>query len=224
MLYYNGTDHATLSTFANERTCLLHVNQGNPRRQLQQQYINQILRVEEVPDTARVLKEYPASELLWEEVALLARIGAVLSEDYLLADVDIRFADISHGVTILVTGGGASVHVILARNSGLVRPVLETYKTAREVFTGFVKDFVRNHLYQRLINFIPSSTREGADALARTLQRNRELYRLEERDLGGLEALLGDLIAGEKTLAEVLETAQERRPCAGTEREPGTSR
>jgi molecular chaperone HtpG len=76
------------------------------------------------------------------------------------------------------------------------------------VFGGFVKDFVRNHLYQRLREYIPSSTREGVDALAKLLQRNRELYRYEESDLGDLEPLLGDYLTGEKSLAEVLITAR----------------
>jgi molecular chaperone HtpG len=50
-------------------------------------------------------------------------------------------------------------------------------------------------------------TREGVDALARALQKNRELYRYEESELGDIEPLLGEYLAGDITLAQVLSAA-----------------
>lgn len=207
--YYGGHDQAILQTFASPQSCLLHLSPGNPRRQLQHRYLTQTLRLKEVPDNATVIKEYRPTELTIEEASLLARVTATLSEDYLLSDVTIQFADISHGVQVLVSKeGDPPLRLWLARGGTVIQPVLRTYRDAYSVFGGFVKDFVRNHLYQRLANFIPSSTREGADALARLLQRNRELYRYEESELGDLESLLGDFLAEEKSLAEVLTAAR----------------
>jgi molecular chaperone HtpG len=136
------------------------------------------------------------------------RVASTLSEDYLLPNVDVRFAEISHGVTILVEKRADVVVILLARRSSIVEPVLKCHRTAYEVFGGFVKDFVRVHLYQRLSQFIPSSTREGADALFKILQRNRELFRYEESELGDLEPLLADYLSGNKTLGDVLKDAK----------------
>jgi molecular chaperone HtpG len=98
--------------------------------------------------------------------------------------------------------------IYLARGSSVLAPILKCYQTTHEVFTGFVKDFVRAHLYQRFSDHVPSATREGAEALAKILQRNRELFRYEDSELGNLEPLLADYLAGNTTLGEVLKSAK----------------
>ncbi len=206
--YYTGTDQSIIDMFAHEHSSLLHVSQANPRRQLQLRYIETVLKLSAVPDHATLRRLYKPTELTIEEASFLARIGQTLSEDYLLPNADIMFAEISHGVVVLVEPEQDLVKIYLARDNQSLRPVLATYRSAYEVFAGFVKDFVRNHLYSRLSQYIPSSTKQGADALAKLLQRNRELYRYEESDLGELEPLLADYLSGEKTLAEVIVAAR----------------
>jgi molecular chaperone HtpG len=44
------------------------------------------------------------------------------------------------------------------------------------------------------------------------LQRNRELYRYEETELGELEGVLGDYLSGSSSFAELLTSARQRRP------------
>jgi molecular chaperone HtpG len=206
--YYTGHDQTIIQTFAHDGAFLLRVSPNNPRRNVQLQYIKNILGIKEVPDKATVTKDFKGADLSIAEASLLARIIYVLNEDYLLANVEIVFSEISHGVAVLVTKTPKTVLVNLARNSLAVKPVLSTYQNAYEVFEGFVKDFVRIHLYPRLSEYIPSSTREGVDALAKLLQRNRELFRVEENDLGNLEPFLGDYLSGQKTLEEVINTAR----------------
>jgi len=96
------------------------------------------------------------------------------------------------------------VEVYLSRESGAVQQVLQTYETAYEVFGGFVKDLVRNHLYQKFAPHVPSSTKQGADALHKILMRSRELYKYEYSDLGQMESLLSQYVAGEIEFPEVL--------------------
>lgn len=205
--YYAGRDPAILQTFASADSCLLHLSQVNPRRSVQQQYITSVLRTPEVPDRATVTKTYLGPDLSMAEAALLVRITMTLAEDYLLPNVEVRFADITHGVGALVEGGRDNLKIYLARDSGIVRPVIECYRAAYEVFGGFVKDFVRVHLYQRISQHIPSSTREGADALLKLLQRSRELYRYEESEFGTLEPLLAEYLSGQTTFADVIQAA-----------------
>jgi hypothetical protein len=50
-------------------------------------------------------------------------------------------------------------------------------------------------------------TRGGGDALRKTLQRNRELYRYEDSELGDLEGVLGEYLS-ENTFAEVVKNVR----------------
>jgi molecular chaperone HtpG len=85
--------------------------------------------------------------------------------------------------------------------------VVECYKTAHDVFDGFVKDFVREHLYPQIREHVPSSTRQGRDALYKRLQENKELFRYEESDFGEVELLLADYLAGKTDLDQVLRSS-----------------
>jgi molecular chaperone HtpG len=206
--YYSGNDGAIIRSFSGPDLRLLHVSQSNPRRKLQLQYLTQNLGVPEVPDKTIVLKVYAPNELLREEAAFLARVLATLGDDYLLADVTVEFADISHSVPIKFEKQSNTLRLWIARDGSSVKPVVMSYYTAYEVFGGFVKDYVRNHVYPQITKYVPSSTREGVDALARVLQKNRELYRYEESELGDIEPLLGEYLAGDITLAQVLSVAK----------------
>jgi len=95
----------------------------------------------------------------------------------------------------------------MVRDSANVEPVLECYRHAYEVFGGSVKDFVRVHLYDRIEKLLSSSQPEGADALRKQLQRKRELYRYEDSELGTLDPLLSEYLAGETTFEIVLQAA-----------------
>ena len=87
-------------------------------------------------------------------------------------------------------------------------PLIEFYDKAYQLFAQFMKDFVRVHIYPRIQQFVPSSTRDGVDALRKLLQRNRELYRYEETDLGDLEGVLGEYLSGTASLVQVLREAR----------------
>lgn len=206
--FYAGRDPKMIETFASEECPLLCVSQSNPRKGIHGRYLREILKVPEVPDKATVTKAYDGPDLLYEEAVFLVRVATVLSDDYLLPNASVRFADITHGVTVLVEREGENAHVYISRGMSAIQPILKCYRTAPEVFSGFVKDFVRGHLYQRVADFVPSSTRQGADALFRLLQRNRELYRYEQSELGELEPLLADYLSGDKNLGDLIRTAR----------------
>jgi molecular chaperone HtpG len=205
--YYTGRDQAILRTFTSGTSVLLHVSQNNPRRALQVQYVTEILRIPEVPDCPTITKIYSGPELTMAEAALLVRVTTTLAEDYLFPITDVHFADISHGVGVFVETNRDTFTILLARDSAIVRPVLECYRSAYEVFGGFVKDFVRVHLYQHISQYLPSSTRQGADALVQILQRNRELFRYEENELGLLDPLLYEFLAGDISIADVIQSS-----------------
>lgn len=204
--FYSGREPTILQRFASERANLLHVSQANPRRKVQLQFLQQILHVPEVPEKT-IVDRVPAAQLSLEEAIFLLRVRGVLLDDYLMPDVEAVFAIISHGVAFHVDATGNVLHIAIARDMPAVRVVVECYTTARDVFNGFVKDFVREHLYPHIRDHVPSSTRQGRDALYRRLKENRELFRYEESDFGKVELLLADYLAGKTDLAEVLRSS-----------------
>ncbi len=201
--FYGGRDQTTIISFGNENSYLLHLSQNNPRRRIQSQILKQ-KGIEEVPDHPQIINLIDRKDLSLGEVAVILRISTILSEDYLLADNQIQFAEISHQVPSLVEKEQDTIKVFLSRESAAIQQVITAYTTAYEVFGGFVKDFIRNYLYQKYANYIPSSTRNGAEALHKLLLKNRELFKYESTDLGDLESLLSDYVSGELEFSEVL--------------------
>lgn len=208
IFYYTGTDKSIIQMYGSGENILLLVSQSNPRRQLQLNYLTNKLKVQAVSDDVKVLKTYSKSDISYEEAAFIIRLSIVLNDDYMLNNTEISYADISHGIPYIVQNQNGIINIHLARNSSTIMPVLECYKTAREVFDGFVKDFVRVHLYPRLSSYVPSSTREGADALQKLLLKNRELYKYEVDDFGKLELLMSEYIAGDTPFSEVLKNSK----------------
>jgi len=204
--FYSGRDATILQRFASERSNLLHVSQANPRRNLQLQFLQQNLGVPEIPEKT-IVDRIPGTQLALEEAIFLLRLRRVLLDDYLMPDVEALFATISHGVAFHVEAAGSILHIAIARDMPAVRLVVEGYRTAHDVFDGFVKDFVREHLYPHIRDHVPSSTRQGRDALYRRLKENKELFRYEESDFGKVELLLADYLAGKTDLSEVLRSS-----------------
>jgi len=121
---------------------------------------------------------------------------STLKDDYLIGESKVIFADISHRVPNIVEQKNNTVIIYLSKSSGNVSQVLKIYKEDSRLFDGFVKDFVRNHLYPKLAPFVPSSTRQGADALFRILQKNKELYTIEYDEMGDIETLMKEYVEG----------------------------
>ena len=207
-LFYTGRDQTILQRFATEKTNLLHVSQSNPRRALQQRFLQNI-SIEQVPESV-IVDRVSATELSFEEAMFLVRVRGVLLDDYLMPDVDAAFATISHGVAFHIKRTNSILEISIARNMPAVRMVVECYKTAHDVFDGFVKDFIREHLYPQIRDHVPSSTRQGRDALYKRLKENKELFRYEESEFGEVESLLAKYLAGEVDFEQVIRSSAGR--------------
>ncbi len=207
MQWYSGSDAETIKTFSSEEHPLIRVSQQNPRRDIQQRYLTQVLSIPTVPDSASILETYGPEVLSWGEVSLTLAIGRTLRSDYLIDDVEIRWAKISHGVPLLAQMTGDRVTLTLSRTWPVIQAVLKVVEQSPELLDGFTKDLVRVHLYDRIQSFVPSSQRVGLDALQRTLERKRELYRLEPEDKGELDSLLSDYLTGKLEFGQVLTAA-----------------
>ena len=206
---YAGRDRTVLQRFASEQTNLVHVSQANPRRKLQLRYLETVLKIEQVPEKTIVDRIW-GTALSFEEAMFVVRLRGVLLDDYLMPDVDLAFASISHGVAFHVERTSHGLEVSIARDMPAARMVVECYNTAQDVFEGFVKDFAREHLYSHIRDHVPSSTRQGRDALYKRLKENKELFRYEESEFGEVEALLAEYLSGKANFAQVLRASAGR--------------
>jgi molecular chaperone HtpG len=193
--------------FGSAERPLIRLSQQNPRREVQQRYLSQVLRLESVPDTATILQTYSPKELSYDEVSLMLAIARVLKADYLIDDVEIVWARISHGVTMLTGSSGERLTVTLSRTWPAVLAVLKIMEVSPELTEGLTKDLVRVHLYSKIQSFVPSSQRVGLEALQKSLSRRRELYRLELEDTGALEPIFAEFLAGRVEFEQVLNAA-----------------
>jgi molecular chaperone HtpG len=215
--YYLGSDSQIVRTFANEGSCLLSIAQSNPRRAVQLNYVTNELKIPQVPDSVQVVRTYSPQDLNAKEVSVLIRIAAILRDDYLISDVEPVFADVSHNVLVYPQKTGDQLRIYIARSSPFLPSLIAFYDRAYELFTQFMKDFVRVQIYPRIQQFVPSSTRDGVDALRKILERNRELYRYEETEIGDFEGVLGDYLKGDLSFSQVLKESQSRaRPYTQT--------
>ncbi|WP_164671784.1 hypothetical protein, partial [Pseudomonas viridiflava] len=96
----DGTDPDLIKMFSGSDIPLLRISQNQPRREVQRRYLSQILKVPSIPNHATVTKEYEPSELTRDEVSLTFALVKVLRNDYMLDDVKIIWAEITHGVPL----------------------------------------------------------------------------------------------------------------------------
>lgn len=205
--YYSGSDAQIIAQYANENSYLLLLSNENPRRSIQQ-YLLSLKGIQPISDNPRIIKEYSFDELSIPESALVFRISSILREDYLVNDSKVCFAEISHNVPNMVVQESGTLKVFLSRTSGNIQQVLKIYNNEYKLFDGFVKDFIRNYLYQKIAPFIPSSTKQGADALFKILQKNKELYTIEYDEFGEIDNLLKEYVAGNIPISEVFKVSK----------------
>lgn len=201
--FYLGSDRSIIDTYANENSELLIVSKENPRRNIQHRVLLD-KKIEEIRDTPTVFNVINEKELSFAEVAFILRLSTILKEDYLLEDIKVQFANISHGLPNMVNHVDGTVYIYLSQNSGNIQQVLKIYEQEIRFFESFVKDFVRNYLYPKISQYIPSSTKSGADELFKSLQKKKELYTIDYYDLGEIESLLQDYVKGDISMTEII--------------------
>lgn len=206
--YCPGTDPSIISQYSGENTMLMILSRDFPRRNIQQYMLSE-KHIPQISDNATILKVFDKNKLEISEFAFMLRMVSTLKDDYLIMDTRVLFAKISHGVTNLVKKEGETVCVYVSRDSNSVKQVLNMYNMEPRLFDGFVKDYIRNYLYQQIAQYVPSSTRVGADQLYRMLQRTKELYTIEKFERGDMEGLMEDYIQGKRQLKDVIKVSED---------------
>ena len=199
--YYPGSDETIINMFANESSYLLILSNDNIRRNIQSRYLSNI-GIETIPDNVTAT-DYSLMDLESSETSIVMRIEFILKNDYLLDKTKVYFSEITHNQPIKVDTEGDQIKIHIKRNANSINYLKEVYHTDYSLFDGFVKDYVRQNLYPRLNNFVPSATRQGADALMRIMKQKKDLFSIEEKELGLVDEVISDYLKGKASLEDV---------------------
>jgi len=203
--YYEGRDKQIQSNHSDEKHILLLPADDNIRRQVQISVLK-LKGIKPIPDTIDI-KPVATSDLTIPEVSITTKIKTVMADDYLMNDTIVKFANISHNLSSTVVEEEGKVAVYLSRGSSDISYLSDIYTNNYSLFEPMIKDFVRTKLYTKFSQYVPSSTRDGAEALYNILQRKRELYTIEYSELGEMESVMKDYLDGKIPYRDVLKAA-----------------
>ena len=193
-LVYLGTDRATVEHASEDRPIIVPAR-SSPRRDCEVNFLRKYCDIEELSDEPRVLVEKASGDCSAAEKALAFRIGSMLSNDYFLK-AQVRFGRISHDLPVLVERNESPVVIFLNPEGTTANIILQIYDEQFQAFGDMVKDFVRNMIFPRVSELVPTATRQGAEAFLKSISRPREVFEYEASDLESLTALWNDYMSG----------------------------
>lgn len=199
LLVYGGTDPGTMGHASSDRP-VMQFARNTQRRQCEQGFLQRFGRIEVLSDEPKVIQRVERADLTLSQSALLFRLTEILTTDYFL-EVEVGLGRISHGLPILVAGA-KPVSIVLDPFAANVAVMLQVYEKEYGAFAHITKDFVRNVVFPKVGHLVPSATRQGAEAFLKTLQRTREVFEYERKDLENLTSLWTDYIEGRLTMAQ----------------------
>ena len=203
VLVYSGTDKATVEHASEDRPIIM-LTRGSPRRDCELRFLRKFCSIEELSDEPKVLKEKSSLETSAAEKALAFRLGSILSNDYFL-ESHVRFGQISHSLPVLVLRRKTPVEIFLDPSGGTVRLILDLYENQYSAFGHMAKDFVRNMIFTRVSDLVPTATRQGAEAFLKSIHRGREVFEYEASDLQSLASLWKDYMSGRLSFQQAAE-------------------
>ncbi|MCH5233718.1 MAG: ATP-binding protein [Muribaculaceae bacterium] len=199
--YYPGSDESIINTYANESNYLLVLSNDNIRKNIQARFL-QHLNIPLIPDNV-FATDYSVEALESSELSIIFRIEYILQSDYLINQTKVFFSEISHNQPIKVEYLDSKLVIHLKRDSNSINYLRQVYQTDYNMFDGFVKDYVRQNIYPRINNYVPSATREGADALMKIMKQKKDLFSIEEKEMGQVDEVISDYLKGIASLADV---------------------
>lgn len=208
--YFKGNNKETIESLKDRSNIILTFSNDYNRAHIQQQVLIRKC-IPEIKDDVRVIKIYEDVDLTTDEFAIIMRTRMVIEDDYSLSNFRLSYAEISHGLPVFVQETDGLVDIFFSRTSNEFDYLKTVYKDNYSLFEQFIKDMVRTRLYPRFANYLPSATKEGADALFAYFQKKRELFTIENGDLGDFGDMMNDYLAGKRSMQDIIEVARNNK-------------
>ena len=203
MPLYEGSDQGVIKAYASDDTPLLVLARTNPRRKCEREFLKGSARISLIADAPVVKNKRTYGELSLAESALAYRVRTILETDYFLK-CSVGYGDISHNLPVFANRSAGIVDVVLNPGGQSVKLLLGIYDTEYTAFSSMAKDFVRNTIFSRVADFVPSSTRQGAESFLRAIRKTPEPFEYADDDLGSLPSIWKDYDDGQITLEQAV--------------------
>jgi len=205
---YTGNDQAIISMYSNEENPLLVFASGNPRRSCQENFLKKHIKFEPISDSPRVLAVKDDMSLSSAEGSMLFRVKVILEEDYFVK-ADVKFAEISHGIPVLAEQDRDSIRIYINDNVPAVGVVIGLYQQDFGAFSSLVKDFVRTNIFDKISQYVPSSTRAGAEEFLKAIRRKREIFEIDAEESDEFSSIWGQYTSGEIKMSDAISKAHQ---------------
>jgi len=207
VLVYAGSDQGVIKMHASDTTPLFVLARTNPRRACEEGFLQRLPNVEMISDRPVVTNRRGYGRMDNAESAVAYKVSSVLDSDYFV-DAKVEFGTISHGIPVFVEREQDRTGVVLNEKSQSISILLDIFATEYDAFGSMTKDFVRNVLFPRIADYVPSSTREGAEAVLRAIRKRPEAFEYADDDLGSLPSIWKDYDEGQISLEQAVERSQ----------------
>lgn len=210
VMYYRGADKSIINSFDDRDNIVLIPSNDRVRNHIQV-HVLKAKKINEISDSPQIISILTSEILASEELSILFKIKSIVEDDYLVQECKVDYAEISHGLSILAQMESSTLHIYMKRDAPDLNTLKKIYKEDYGLFEPFVKDFVRTRLYVKISAYIPSSQKEGADALYEMLQRKKELYTIETSDYGNMDYLMNEYLQGRVNIEDVFRAVNRQK-------------
>ena len=139
------------------------------------------------------------------ESALAYRVEAILDSDYFFEKRSrVVFGDITPDLPVLAEKENSHISIALNPKAQTIQLLTSVYENEYNAFGSMAKDFVRTVLFPRIADYVPSSTRQGAEAFLRTIRRSPEPFEYADDDHGSLPSIWKDYDEGRISLDQAV--------------------
>lgn len=203
MLLYQGSDQGIIRAHASEDTPLLVLARSNPRQRCELQFLTKNATISPISDAPVAKNRRSYENMSTAEKALSYRVRTILETDYFLK-CNVLYGNITHNLSVFVEKNSFGIDVILNPDGQSVKLLLSLYDTEYTAFGSMAKDFVRSTIFAHVADYVPSSTRQGAEAFLRAIRRTPERFEYADDDLGSLPSIWKDYDDGQITLEQAV--------------------
>ena len=207
MMLYEGSDQGIVNAHASDDTPLLILARTNPRHRCEEGFLKNRAKVNAISDAPTAKDRRSYGQMSTEENALAYRVETILETDYFVKCA-VYFGAISHGLPVLAKNENGRISITLNPEGQTVQLLTGIFQTEYGAFGSMVKDFVRTVLFPRIADYVPSSTRQGAEAFLRAIRKPREVWEIADAEIGDLPSIWEDYTEGRISLHQAVERSQ----------------
>ena len=210
--YANNVDSSILNKYNSSKKTILVTSDNILRRNIQLKYLRN-RGIEQISNNVQLLKIYDINDIEVSQYFVLSEIKSILQDDYYVRGFEVKLADISHGVTILVSPmeKNGSFGIYISPENSELKHMIDVKAQDYKLFTPLVKDFVRLALYPQFASFMPKDARERADYISKVLHNSKEELEIQYEQMGSMEDMIGKLRRNEISEEEFAKYAKAER-------------